>query len=245
MTTKSIFKIHPFFYFFTLISLITGNFKNYTCFISIIIIHEIGHLLIAIILKWKVEKVLILPFGGITIFNEDINKPLLEEFLILLLGPIFQIIYTILMNNQLITEYSKNLLFFNLLPIIPLDGSKLLNILLNKIVSFKISHLITIYISIMTIIILTIKINSLLIILVFSFIIFKIIEEIKNHENIFNKFLLERYINNYKFKKIKIIKSINLKKMKREHRHIFLTNKKYKTEREILKKRFDFTTKTW
>ena len=76
---KNIFKIHPLTYITILIALITGNFKNIFIFMTIILIHEMGHFLTALILKWKVTKVVILPFGGITIFNESLNKPLKEE----------------------------------------------------------------------------------------------------------------------------------------------------------------------
>ena len=61
----------------------------------------------------------------------------------------------------------------------------------------------------------------------------------------FQKFLLERYMYDLPFKKSKTIKSLNLNKMQRDYRHIFYNGKIYVTEREILKKKFDFTRKTW
>ena len=35
-----------------------------------------------------------LPFGGVTIFNEDLNRPIYEEFIILIMGPVFQIVFS-------------------------------------------------------------------------------------------------------------------------------------------------------
>ena len=121
---KNIFKIHPFYYFFALISVLTGNFRNFILFSIIIIVHEFGHLFIALFLNWRVEEVLLLPFGGVTIFNEDLNRPMIEEALILICGPLLQIIFVYFFrNNNILVNYSNILLLFNLLPIYPLDGS--------------------------------------------------------------------------------------------------------------------------
>ena len=124
-----------------------------------------------------------------------------------------------------------------MLPIIPLDGSKLLNIILNKITSFKMSHLLTIYISLITIILLMIKNKNLVLYIIIFFILLKVIKEYKEHKYIFNKFLFERYNYNLKFKKIKYIKGRKINKMKKEYKHIFYDDKYY-TEKDILKRYF-------
>ncbi len=225
--------------------MITGNFKVFFFFTIIIIIHELGHILWALYYNWQIEKIIILPFGALTIFHEKLNKPLKEEFIILIMGPLFQIIFTyfFVKNNNLL-NYSNLILAFNLLPIHPLDGSKLLNIILNKLTNFKKSHIITIYISFITIIIIVIKENfNLIFTIILLFITIKVVDEYKNHNIIFNKFLLERYTNKFNFKKKKIIKGINLNKMKRDYKHIFYTNNHYHSEKEILKKKFDLKTK--
>ena len=146
---KIFFKIHPIYYIMAIICILTGLFKDFIYITLLIFIHEIGHLTAALYYKWNVKKIVILPFGGITIFNELLNKSLKEEFVILVLGPIFQILFYCILcifniKSNLITNYHYSLLLFNLLPIIPLDGSKLLNIILNKLFSFKYSHIINI-----------------------------------------------------------------------------------------------------
>lgn len=238
---KIIFKIHLLYYIVGLICIITGLFKDFIYITLLITIHEVGHILAALYYKWNIKKVVILPFGGITIFNELVNKKLKEEFLILVLGPIFQIIFYIILvllkiNNNIITSYHYNLLIFNLLPLIPLDGSKLVNIILNKILSFKYSHIITVIISLITLIFLFIRaffLHNLILLLILLFIMIKNIKEIKDHKYLFNKFLYERYNYQLEFKKIKIIKGIKIEHMKKDHKHLFFSNRYY-SEREVL-----------
>ena len=202
-----------------------------------------------ILFKWKIESVILLPFGALTIFNEDLNRKIIEEFWIVIMGPIFQIVFTFLLYYFGLNEalyYSLTILCFNLLPIYPLDGSKILNLGLNKMTSFKRSHLLIIIISIVTIGVLVLESEfNLILVLILLFLLARIFLEIKNHESLFNRFLLERYLKNYQFKKIKKIYSLDVSKMKRDYRHLFYDGIRYVSEREILKKRFDFKGKLW
>lgn len=216
--------------------------------ISLIIIHELGHFFGAIIFKIEVNKICIYPFGGISKFNIQLNEVLWKELLILLMGPIFQIIFYILLTKMnyfynyqnLITIYNYTILFFNLLPIYPLDGGKLLNILLSYRFSFKKSLEITILISYIIVVILFIYLLmnniSISIIIVTTFLIYNIRRESKQKNYIMYKFLLERYINSYKFKKRKKVTSIE--KFMRNKNHIIKVGEKYYTEKEILNKKF-------
>lgn len=221
----------------------TGNFKKFTLFVLIIVFHELGHILASMHYNWNIEKILLLPFGGITIFNEDINRSLKEEFVICISGPLFQLIFYFLFKNYLdISNIHYNLFIFNLLPIIPLDGSKLLNIVLNKVFPFKKSLNLTNLISIINILLIVYLLktkNNLLLCLTILFLVFKVIREIKNVKYLFNRFLLERYYKKFTFKKTKIINDYDLTKMFLEYNHLFHINDKYYTEKEIVKKRFD------
>lgn len=234
-------KFHPFFYFVTIVIIITGQFKNYLLFMSLILVHEVGHITGALILKWNIEKIIILPFGGLTIFNEKINRLMIEEFIILIMGPLFQIIYYQLFKDYLIKEYHYLLLLFNLLPIYPLDGSKLLNLLLNKFISFKASHIISIIISIITILFVLKLSNSLINILIVLLLIINVSKEIINHKTLFYHFILERYLYHFNFKKIHKINGQKINKMRRDKRHMFYFENKCHTEREIINKKFDIT----
>lgn len=227
--------------------MITGHFKGFILFSLIIIIHECGHILMGVLFKWKIEKIILLPFGALTIFNEDLNRRMFEEFLIVIMGPVFQIIFSFFLYLWKVDDamiYSMSILKFNLLPIFPLDGSKILNLVLNEFTSFKRSHAFVIIISILLMVFLVISSDfNLILFLILSFLFFKVCEEIKNHKSLFNRFLLERFLKDYHFNKIKKINSLNMDGMKRDYNHLFYDGTRYISERENLRKRFDFKEK--
>nr|MBP3258913.1 hypothetical protein [Bacilli bacterium] len=230
--------IHPFTYIVLLISLVTGLFKELITFLFIIIIHEIGHISASILFKWKIDKVSIMPFGCITIFSELINKPLIEEFIILISGPLFQFINYLIFKDitPYFNYYNYGLFIFNILPIYPLDGYKLYSIILNKIIPFKYTLKIMLIVSMLSLILFIRK--DLIYIVILLLLLNGIIKEIKNINYIYNKFLYERYRYNLYFKKRKIIRNIN--NMYKDKIHIFKTNDRYISEREILEKRFKY-----
>ncbi|MDD2377647.1 MAG: hypothetical protein PHD10_03000 [Bacilli bacterium] len=232
-------KIHIFFYLVAFLAVLTGLFKDFIILSSIIIIHELGHVLGALYFKWKIDKIIILPFGGLTVFNEKINRSMKEEFIILVLGPIFQIIYALTLNSEIFNNYHYAILLFNLLPIHPLDGSKLFNLFINKLFPFKLSHLFTIILSFIVIWITFFYRINLLSILILLFLFINVVKELKIHQYLFNRFLLERYFYHFNFKKNKIIKGNDLHKMYRDYKHLFYDGEKYRSEREILRKTFD------
>ncbi len=244
--------IHPFFYLFMFITVLTGHFKDFIFISIIILIHEIGHSIMGLYYKWRIDKIKLFPAGGITIFKVDINKPLIEEFLILIAGPIFQLVIIYILNlfikDSSLLLYSNTLVLFNLLPVIPLDGSKLLNIILNYNTSFSYSYKLTSIISLISLIIMFLiiaYINNLILLTLIIFLIIENIKFIKNKKLVFNKFILERLNNEYNFKKRKLIYSDNLNKMMRDKKHNFYLENSWKTEREIIRKKFDFYRTLW
>ena len=235
--------IHPIFILTLFIFISIGYFRFICYFMMLIIIHELGHILISLVFKWNIDKIIILPFGGLTKYNEIINRPLIEEFLIAISGILFQMIFYILIKNNIDYKYfsfiNYFIIIFNLLPIYPLDGSKILNIFFNKITSYKNSLNLTIIISYIFIIIFSFiffNVNKIItFILVFLFL--EVNKLYKERNALFNKFLLERHLNDFKFKRKKTIN--NVYKMKKDYRHLFYIDGKYLTENFFLKKMFD------
>ena len=235
--------LHPLFLLTLFIFVSIGYFRFITYFMVLIIVHELGHIIISLIFKWNIDKIIILPFGGLTKYNEIINRPLIEEFLIAIAGIIFQIIFYLLVRSYIDYKYlsfiNYFIIIFNLIPIYPLDGAKVLNIFFNKITSYKKSLLFTVIISYVFIIIFSLvffRMNKII-----SFILIFLLIEVnklyRERNALFNKFLLERYLGDFKFKKKKTINKVD--KMKKDYRHLFYIDGKYLTESYFLKKIFD------
>ncbi len=220
-------------------------YKEFIIIFSIIIIHELGHLLISKIYNWNLDKIEIYPFGGCIKFNEKINRPLIEEIFILIGGPLTQIILFLIItfiykngfisyrNYLLFKSYHKTLLIFNLLPIYPLDGGKILNCILNYFIPFKKSNKLEIIISFIIIVFIImiykdINYITMMILLIIELIIYR-----KQQDFLLNRLLLERYLFNYNFKNKKIIKNPN--DFYKEKTHLIRINKKYIEEKDYLK----------
>ena len=239
--------IHNTTYIFILISFLSGYFEYVYLFLLIIFIHESGHYTFSKIVDFKYSEIIIYPFGVITNYNEDLNVSSNKELFTLIGGITFQLLFVylifILYQNNYVTYHTYNiinninkiLISFNFLPILPLDGGKLINIILDKIFSYKLSFKISIIISIIFTLIFLISKRTYLSLLLTIFLIKCIIIEINNLKYKYNKFVLERYLNNYNFKRIKIINNIN--NLKRDNYHIInnMLEKKY------LRKLFDRT----
>lgn len=206
-----------------------------------------GHFLMVKLLGGKVDKIYIYPLGGISKFNFDLNISILCEFLILIMGPIFQIFaYYLLMlvlehYKDMIVIYHYGILFFNLLPIYPLDGGKLVNLFLSLFVSYRSSLLFSIILSFITVLLMVFivcgvgNITINFIVMIF-FLIYKIVFEYRQIDYLYEKFLLERYLKKYNFKKGIIVDEI--KKFRRDRHHLVKCDDKYYYEKEILQKKY-------
>lgn len=160
-------KVNLKIFIFIIIFLITGQLKIYGILMLFAFLHEMGHLLVGVALKFNPESIKIMPLGLVVSFNvsaHNHNEKILKsnsfkikKIVIALAGPITNIVIFILlisfnfglnMENRLICIYSNILIaIFNLLPIYPLDGGRvvkgLLSIYLNKLDSIKWSNIIS------------------------------------------------------------------------------------------------------
>lgn len=246
---KNILNKIEFHYTYLLIALgfiLTGYFYNLIIFTSLILIHELGHFLMCLRYKIKVNKIIIYPYGGLIKLDDIVNRDIDEELLIAIMGVFFQTLYytviIILYKNNYIREYVFNIytmyhysmLIFNILPIYPLDGFKICNLILSKFICFKLANYLSFILSLIMIVILFIMgISNYS----YMMVIFILIDNTYKYYNklryIYNKFILERYLYKYNYRKIKIIN--NKDKMYKNKTHIFKMGKKYIEEKEYLR----------
>ena len=134
-------KIDFSFYIAILLALFTRQIDVYLTYLIAIIIHECGHLIMASFFKWEVEELRISAIGGFLTFKNDLSKPAVQTFLVAISGIIFNLILGVILfalNGPASLIYTQfAIAIFNLLPIAPLDGSKLMQSLLRGIFDYK------------------------------------------------------------------------------------------------------------
>lgn len=252
---KSILSKVEFHYTFIIVAfglVITGHFANLIIFTSLIIIHEMGHVITSLLLSYKIDRIIIYPYGGFTKLDTKVNTKIENDLLVAISGIIMQFIYFgiifFLYRNGIVREYIYNLFFlyhksmiiFNLLSIYPLDGAKILNLLLSKYFSFNTANYITIFVSFIMITLFAISnsyennYSTLITIGVLFKNIYKFYNDIAY---IYNRFVLERYLFNFDYKKKKIINNRN--KMYKNKYHIFNNNGNLIEEKEYIKRFFE------
>lgn len=159
-------KIDLKIFIFAILFYLTKQIELYAMLMFFAILHECGHLIAGILLGFKPEKISIMPMGVSISFKvkiEDYNKKIqnsnllsIKKIIIALAGPITNTIIAIifLLNSFNLTEIQRlniiysNLLIciFNLFPLYPLDGGRILKQLLKVkygvIKSIKYTHII-------------------------------------------------------------------------------------------------------
>lgn len=203
--------INPFFWIIIFGSIFTGQFIEIITLFAVVIIHELGHIFAAKNYGWRILEVQLLPFGGMTRVEQK-NESVCEELIVAICGPLQNIIMIIiaivfqkfnLWSNEWTTFFIQaNLLIglFNLLPISPLDGSKILRALFYLLLPYKRATKLSIFVSLFATILLLIfssgyylgfKVNFNGLILSIFF-IYNNVLEIKQADYSFWHFLLKK-----------------------------------------------------
>ena len=167
------FRIDLKIFLFLIVFYFTKQLEIYILMIIFAIIHELAHLVAGILLKFKPDKLELIPVGLTVSFRVNVedftvkvhngNKLILKEIIIALAGPFVNILITIIAffididyTQKLLIIYLNLLIaIFNLLPIYPLDGGRILKGVLHIFCGRKKARSLIYDISIVTNIILT------------------------------------------------------------------------------------------
>lgn len=244
---KILYRINDFFDFkistflLLLLSFLTGQFKTILIFLAISFIHECGHLMMCLLFKVKVLKINVLPFGFNLETKDKIKVKSYQEALIYFAGPamyfLVNILLRILKNKFLISSVSFNFAMnanlvinlFNLLPIYPLDGFRIVNSFLQLFLPYKKTLKYSLFFSLFFTTGLIIYNFYNFQIVVTIFIILMQVKYIKEIPLLYQTFLIDKTFFK-KHKKFKLLKDYNMYKDKNNYH---LLNNKIMNDADI------------
>ncbi|RFU71587.1 stage IV sporulation protein FB [Peribacillus saganii] len=203
-------RIHPTLWLVIGISVVTAHFIPVLMLLCIVFFHEMGHAFAAQFYKWRIKSIELLPFGGAVVTEEYGNRTLKEDLMVILAGPIqhlwligaaFLLYSASILPHVLFEQFlymNLAVLLFNLLPIWPLDGGKLLFLIFSLSRSFLDAHRVTLLFSIVFSILFVfiaaiISPFNLNIWIIAGFLFFSLTVEWRQRHYAFIRFLLERH----------------------------------------------------
>jgi stage IV sporulation protein FB len=141
-------RIHPLFTIFLLLSALCGYFVEALTLFGIVVVHELGHIAAIKWFGWRLKEVKLLPFGGVAEVEELGNVPAREEAIVALAGPlqhVWMIGLAWVMREwggyepewwNYFLEANVLLGLFNLLPILPLDGGRVMQCAFSYVIPY-------------------------------------------------------------------------------------------------------------
>ena len=182
-----------------IILVIANQIKVYAWLMLFALIHELAHMLTGMLLKLKPRTLEIQPFGICVVF-ESFEKSEKNKIIIALAGPLINIVMAIIFSfinieaKEMIINCNVILALFNLLPIYPLDGGRILKSIIKvkstdekaEDITNKISNILMIIITIISSILILIY-KNIGIVLIIAYLWIIIIKEN-------NKYMLKKRI---------------------------------------------------
>lgn len=120
-------RISPFLPVVFFLAFLSGHLKEFSLLYLLIFLHEGAHFLAALALHMKPESIHLLPWGCML----SLSKPPCgkKSALVFLAGPLFNLALGFL---GVLPRENLLLAFFNLLPVMPLDGGMILSLFFPK-----------------------------------------------------------------------------------------------------------------
>ncbi|WP_010630329.1 M50 family metallopeptidase [Sporolactobacillus vineae] len=143
------FRIHPLFWLIIAAGMATGHLWEAAIAFFIVLIHECGHAAMALHFGWIVKKIELLPFGGVAELDENGDDSFRRESAVILAGPLMNVVLALIgpflvllpfwgtAQQEIFRNQNLAILLFNLLPAWPLDGGRLLHLVLQQFYPFR------------------------------------------------------------------------------------------------------------
>ena len=149
------FKIDLKIFLFFILFYFTKQVESYVVIILFAIIHELGHLIAGLALGMKPESIKLMPYGlslSFKLIPKDYNKKVgegnlleIKKVIVAAAGPLTNLLIILivsyinlnLFSNIMIIYANFLIMIFNLIPIYPLDGGRILRGIIHMIVGKK------------------------------------------------------------------------------------------------------------
>lgn len=168
-------KIDLKIFLMALLFFLTRQLELYILFMVFALIHELGHLITGIIFGFKPKKIELLPVGVCANFyinldnynqkKNNANLLVVKKMIITIAGPVINFVLAVMfyifkirigsISTEALVYANIIICAFNLLPIYPLDGGRIIKYIIHIIKGLKSSYKYTHQISNATVIILT------------------------------------------------------------------------------------------
>ena len=158
-----IIKIHWLTYIYLIASIVTGQFYLYSLCLCIMLIHEFSHTIMAYLLGFDIKGITLLPFGAYLTLKNLFRHSIIEEICVALAGPGIHLFIHILINmifegelRNYLSAFNSFVFYFNLIPVYPMDGYRIVSLILQSIIDLKKSLYFSLKISVLCFVLLSI-----------------------------------------------------------------------------------------
>lgn len=198
--------LHPLSVLYVALSIILGRFSFVFGLFIISFIHELFHCFAAFIFKVEIREIKILPIGCFAIIPNLEETKRWIQIIILLLGPLsyfftsaiivffYRVDFISVYGLRELNEINLFMMIFNLLPISPLDGGRIIKIVLSSIFDERNSIIISAVFGLFIATIFTLQLIRIKQYLFIAFIVFYALKNVLTIKKEYKAFILKRFL---------------------------------------------------
>lgn len=138
-------KIHITLILILIYNYFFSDIRLFIMFYMFVVMHELSHAIVALLLKVDIKEFEFAPFGVCAKYENNLSD--LKELIISVSGPAFSMALACLYGNKIYFIINILITIFNLLPVYPLDGGRVLRVILKFIFGYKKGKVISTYLT--------------------------------------------------------------------------------------------------
>lgn len=120
-------KIHIYLFLMAAYMFAIGKLEMFLYYYLFVILHEFSHIIMAILLNVDIAEITLLPIGvNATYKDAGLNKNVYKEMFISLAGPAASFLFALFLKDKIYVAMNIVIGIFNLIPIYPFDGGKII-----------------------------------------------------------------------------------------------------------------------